>query len=1693
MSRPPVERSASFGFVRRFLSFFLPVVLLVGISAFLICRTEHESVHMERAGKVQEALNVGIAAIGRSLQVAEQDLLYLASRMVNLRVLENPSERNLASLASDWAEFSGAKQIYDQIRWIDESGMERVRVDFESGRPVIIPGGMLQSKRDRYYFIDAIKLEAHQIYVSPLDLNIERGQVEVPYNPTIRLGIPMVDSKGTKRGLLLVNYSARRLLSRFASNSIHDGNSAWLVNQAGYWLKGHSSDDEFGFMLGRNDLTIGQRYPEAWRRISSEEKGQFETGEGLWIFSTVRPLQGDSLIGSASGEANVPVLRQSSSNTYQWKAIFLLPRAQYNAGLSSFMARLAGGSLLVLGLFFLAIWRLVRSQMAEQDVRASLEQTVDERTRSLQEANQSLSIEQLRLRSLLQTIPDNIWLKDQNGIYLWCNPSAARFFGVEEKDIVGHSDYDLIPRELADAFNEKDKEAIKEGKAITSERYLTYADNGKSAMFEITKAPVRTSSGKLVGVLGIGHDITARMEAQERERRYKNIYRALSATNEAIIHQLDETALFERVCRIAVDYGEMCLAWIGIADIGAKKIVTVANYGKAIGYSENINVSILPDLPEGNGPTGTAFRENRYIVISDYSADERVVPWRDLAAQYGIKSGAVFPILRAGKPYAIFSIHSEKLDAFDDKVISLLDRMAGNLSFALDNFDRDAFRREAERTVKESEVRLRRIIEEAPFPMMVHADDGQIVQNNRSLTQITGYASSEIPTVYDWTEKAYGEQAAQVREAIKHLYGIKSQVDNGEFIVHCKDGTTRIWHFVSSPIGELDDGRRAVISMAVDVTERTKAEEALREQEQLLSLFVENAPAAIAMFDKDMHYLVVSRRLLDEFHTSQANLIGLSHYQVVPNMPEHFKEAHRRALAGETVKSKEDVLERKDGRKEWVQWEVRPWFIHGEIGGILLFVDFITDRKEAEERERQLKNMYHTLSATNQAIIHCTSEQELFSSVCRIVVRFSQMALVSIGVLEAEGKYISLAIEGSGDTDINDESLPCMQQGLLHGQGAEGAGIRENEAIFINDISTDKLTQDCRQDAARHGFKSIAALPLDRGQKAYAMLIAYSKQAGAFNDETASLLSEMSDNISFALNNFDREAARERAEDSMRLAALVYQDSSEGMMVTDADNRIIAVNPAFESITGYKAEEVLGKNPNLLKSGRQDDEFYRAMWKSISATGRWRGELWNRARNGSEFAELITINTSFNPDGSVLRRVALFSDITKKKQSDDLIWHQANFDALTGLPNRNLFRDHLRHEIRNARRTNLPIALMFLDLDGFKDINDTLGHDMGDLLLKEVAERLKRCVREIDTVARLGGDEFTVILTELQDPGNVNRVASHILGEIARPVTLNEDVAHVSASIGITLYPQDASELEGLLKNADQAMYAAKQGGRNQYHFFTQEMQEAAISRMRLVNDLRGALESSQFEIVYQPIIEIKNGCISKAEALIRWRHPTRGMISPEEFISAAEDTGMITSFGNWMMQEAVKQVAKWREWHHPAFQISVNVSPAQLKNGNISLSTWSEYFSQTGVGGDAIVVEITEGLLLDSNEKVNRQILAFRDAGIQVALDDFGTGYSSLSYLKKFDIDYIKIDQSFVRNLEHDADDMVLCEAMIVMAHKLGMKVIAEGVETEEQRQKLSLAECDYAQGYLFSKPLSAGELDDLLRIGSSYCQDKR
>jgi diguanylate cyclase (GGDEF)-like protein/PAS domain S-box-containing protein len=559
---------------------------------------------------------------------------------------------------------------------------------------------------------------------------------------------------------------------------------------------------------------------------------------------------------------------------------------------------------------------------------------------------------------------------------------------------------------------------------------------------------------------------------------------------------------------------------------------------------------------------------------------------------------------------------------------------------------------------------------------------------------------------------------------------------------------------------------------------------------------------------------------------------------------------------------------------------------------------------------------------------------------------------------------------------------------------------------------------------------------------------------------------------------------QKKNEKELRLAAAVFNNSTEAIVVTDRENRIQSVNQAFEKITGYDRSLVIGETPAILRSGQHDDLFYQNMYDALKTQGRWEGEIYNRKRNGEIYPEWLTIFTLLDSNDQLDGYAAMFLDITKRKQAEAYILRQANFDSLTGLVNRNFFNERLSHALDHAVRTDEQIAILFMDLDRFKHINDTLGHSAGDQLLQEVSKRLLKAVRKSDTVARFGGDEFALILQNIKNLKTLEFMVVEILNDLSKSYLLQDRESFISASIGVTLYPEDGNDPETLLRNADSAMYRAKAKGRNDYQFFTQSMSDEINRHKDMENALHHALKNDEFTIYYQPIKDLENNKITHAEALIRWNHPEKGLISPNDFIPLAEEVGLISNIGEWVLHNACMEAVSWSKIIDSPPGVTVNLSVQQFDRYDIPKLV-SSILEKTGLSAKKLTLEITESILLADTDAIKKQLIELRDMGVQISIDDFGTGYSSLSYLKKFPVNNLKIDRSFIAELSTNAEDKVLVTAIIAMAHSLNLKIIAEGVDTRTQEAYLISKNCKHAQGYLYSKPLIRTEFIEKIKSG--------
>jgi len=698
--------------------------------------------------------------------------------------------------------------------------------------------------------------------------------------------------------------------------------------------------------------------------------------------------------------------------------------------------------------------------------------------------------------------------------------------------------------------------------------------------------------------------------------------------------------------------------------------------------------------------------------------------------------------------------------------------------------------------------------------------------------------------------------------------------------------------------------------------------------------------------------------------------------------------------------------------------------------------------------------------------------QAIINEVCRLEEQLLPNAVASVMLLDDThhlNVYAAPSVPPAGVSRLN---------GLAPGPGGGSCGnaIYRGEAVFVCDTLVDPRWENIRPIAQDFGLLSCWSIPIrSAGEKPIGTFALSSFERRSPSPFHRKMLEIGASIVGIVLE-------RTRQADHIRLLSKAFDSSNEAIMITDAERRIISVNEAFTATTGYTAEEAVGQNPRLLSSGRHGKDFYRAMWQSIEQLGHWRGEIWNRRRNGEIYPQWINISTVRDDADRITHYLGVLSDITERKEAQDYIDFLSHHDALTGLPNRLLLKDRLSQALAFADRDGKKVALLLLDIDNFKAINDTLGHGVGDELLQAAATRLRKGMRESDTICRQGGDEFIIALPGLEDNQAVCRCMEDILSRLNAPFSIRGHELTISASIGAALYPDDGETFETLFAKADMAMYNAKEAGRNTGCFFDDAMNANAQANLRLQNDLARALERQELVLHYQPQFDLASGAMVGVEALIRWQHPERGLLPPGHFISLAEDSGLIVPIGEWVLREACRQAAAWQAAGLPPLTMAVNLSALQFKRGSLTL-TVAEALSTTGLPAELLELELTESILIKDTENVLQTVRALKGMGIQLSVDDFGTGYSSLAYLKRFAVHKLKIDRSFVHHMADNADDAAIVRAIIQMAKSLNLSTIAEGVEDPRLPDLLRVAGCNQAQGFLFAKPLPADDVARLLQ----------
>lgn len=745
----------------------------------------------------------------------------------------------------------------------------------------------------------------------------------------------------------------------------------------------------------------------------------------------------------------------------------------------------------------------------------------------------------------------------------------------------------------------------------------------------------------------------------------------------------------------------------------------------------------------------------------------------------------------------------------------------------------------------------------------------------------------------------------------------------------------------------------------------------------------------------------------------------------------------------------------------------------------------------SEHQLDKLNQVYAAWAESAAIIVREEDEKTLFKQICQIMSEKVGMTLALIGKFDQDG-WLEIIACSDEDSEYVRNLRVSSNPSLPEGHGPVAVSLREKTSSVFNDFLGDPRTAPWQVQAMKANIKSAACFPVFRKGEVYAGLVVYSTEIGFFNKEVSTLLNGLSKEISFAIDNYERERIRILNEVELSLAATVFKHSQEGIVITDADKRILRVNHVFTEITGFQPEEVIGNTPAILNSGSQGREFYQEMWAHIHEHNYWQGEIVNRHKDGRNYSEWLNISRVMDSNGNVTHYVGTFSDISDRKINEERIFRLAFYDPLTELPNRRLLIDRIQELLAHQQRKPAFAALLFLDLDRFKIINDSYGHDYGDQFLIEVGRRIKTCIREQDVLARLGGDEFVILLDDLPE-NKANAAASaelvsrklldvlsdgYVFNYKDRSGQVTTTHHHSSASIGVTIFHGREYSLEDLLKQADMAMYQAKQAGKNTMRMFDPEMQRQLNKRTEMENEMRIGINEGQFEMYYQIQVDDKGRSVG-AETLIRWIHPAKGVIRPDDFIPLAEETGLIVEIGEWVFREACKTVRRWaNDESTRGMTVSVNVSAKQLAE-SLFVSRVSQILEEEQADPSRIKIEITESAVLSNLSETVSVMKRLQELGISFSMDDFGTGYSSLSYLQSLPIRQLKIDKSFVRDFAADSYDAAIINTILTLGRSLGLDVVAEGVETEDQYRYLMDHGCRYFQGYLFGKPVSLPEFE--------------
>jgi len=1238
-----------------------------------------------------------------------------------------------------------------------------------------------------------------------------------------------------------------------------------------------------------------------------------------------------------------------------------------------------------------------------------------------------------------------------------------------------------------DYLNDPRSLAWREGAAqanIGAAAALPLLCNGKSVgVLFVTRSDANSLSEQMVSLFermsaNISYALenfsreTARQTSERATRRLNRMFGALSATNEAILRAKTEQELYQLVCDASVHGGKSIATFILLKEQDSHWLKPVAGTGHNVEIVARTKYSVDPENPYGRGISGEVFRTQKPVVERDLARRTKGTPWEQSNINTGVAAVVAAPLVKHGRSIGVILSFLSQSWAKDEEVVGLMLRIAENVCFAVDNFDREA----EKARIAEEEERLARM-----YSALSATNEAILRAHSRAelfdlvceaTVQGAKFASTSIALVDHETEllrvvASYGPNKHEVRD---FKLSTSDKVPEGRGLTGTAFRTRRpdvcndIWAD-ERMIPWREGARRAGIASA----------------------------AALPLLNGDRIEGVFL------FHSFQRDTFTVE-----------FVELLQRLQAN--------------------------------VAFALENFDRADEKARADKQRSRLGGMFQALSATNEAIMRAKTRDELFEVACQAGVLGGMFASTTIAMLDPQGDVVRVVAAKGLKCDRMFGRTCSVSPDHPEGRGIIGTSLRSGRPCIFNDYLNDPRAAHWRSKAAEDGTLAAASFPLlHAGRKPIGILLFHATEQDTFTPDLVALLERLAENVSFALDNFDRaeekartEAQKERltrmfaalsatneaimrAKTRAELFDLVCLAASNGAKFTsttialkgntDQLEIVAAAGPSAETTRNVRlsvdpdrpegrgmAGTAFRTRAPCISNDYLNDQRVSAFHAIVRSDGARSGAAFPLIAHDQPVGVMIYMSTEPQTFTSefveLLQRLAdnvsfameNFDRADEKNKADERIEYLASHDSLTDLPNRETFNGLLRGAIHEAQRHDHRFALLFIDLDRFKVINDSLGHEAGDLLLLEVANRLRGALRGSDVVARLGGDEFVVILDQCGQIDDVQCVATELLAALAEPMELAGHECHTTASIGIAMYPANGSDAQTLTKNADMAMYLAKEDGKNGYRFFSKEVKTQSIERLSLESALRRALEREQFSLNYQPKVDMETGQITGVEALLRWSHPELGNVSPAQFIPLAEETGLIVPIGRWVLNEACAQAMAWQRRGLLPLSMAVNLSPRQFADEHL-LQDVDEALAASGMSPVLLQLEVTESMMMRNVGRALKVLDAIQSRGIRLAIDDFGTGYSSMSLMKHFPIDTIKIDRSFVRDLPQDSEDQAIAQAIISMGKALGMTVVAEGVENAEQEAFLRTHGCDEMQGFLISKPVPANQMAELLR----------